>query len=107
MARDTADFTQQSGERAMQAANFAMTWSREFAEESFNQSGQAVDGFLRVARKIAEDFETQAIPTAGQRISLPQRPCRTRWSSARNWRTPRNRRNSRNARVSSWRGRRR
>jgi len=70
MARDTADFTQQSGERAMQAANFAMTWSREFAEESFNQSGQAVDGFLRVARKIAEDFETQAIATREQMTSL-------------------------------------
>jgi len=42
MARDTADFAQQSSGRAMQAANFAMTWSREFAEESFNQSGQAV-----------------------------------------------------------------
>src|SRR5262249_48151034 len=63
MARDTADFAQQSSERAMQAANFGMTWGREFAEESFNQSRQAVDSFLRVARKMAEDFETQAIAT--------------------------------------------
>src|SRR5262245_42979638 len=107
MARDTADFAQQSSERAMQAANFGMTWGREFAEESFNQSGQAVDGFLRVARKMAEDFETEAIATREQMTSLTHKTLSTRWSSARNWRTPRNRRNSRNARVSSWRGRRR
>jgi len=70
MARDTADFAQQSSERAMQAANFGMTWGREFAEESFNQSRQAVDGFLRVARNMAEDFETQAIATREQMTSL-------------------------------------
>src|SRR5262245_43579630 len=73
MARDTADFAQQSSERAMQAANFGMTWGREFAEESFNQSRQAVDGFLRVARKMAEDFETQAIATREQMTSLTQK----------------------------------
>src|SRR4029077_11642252 len=60
MARDTADFVQQSSERAMQAANFGTTWGREFAEESFNQSRQAVDAFLRVSRQMAGDFETQA-----------------------------------------------
>src|SRR5262245_22338789 len=38
MARDTAEFAQQSSERAMQAANFGMNWGREFAEVSFNQS---------------------------------------------------------------------
>src|SRR5215468_516291 len=70
MARDTADFAQQSSERAMQAANFGMTWGREFAEESFNQSRQAVDSFLRAARKMAEDFETQAIATREQMTSL-------------------------------------
>jgi hypothetical protein len=44
----------------MQAANFGMTWSREFAEEALSQSRQAVDAFLRVGRKMAEDFENQA-----------------------------------------------
>jgi hypothetical protein len=73
MARDTADFAQQSSERAMQAANFGMTWGREFAEESFNQSRQAVDGFLRVARKMAENFETQAIATREHMTSLTQK----------------------------------
>jgi hypothetical protein len=44
----------------MQAANFGMTWSREFAEQTFGQSRQAVDAFLRAARKMSEDFENQA-----------------------------------------------
>ena len=37
MARDSSDFAQHSSKRAMQAANFGMTWSREFAEEAFSQ----------------------------------------------------------------------
>lgn len=60
MARDTTEFAQQSGERAMQAATFGTTWAREFAEESLSQSRQALDGFLKVSRKMAEDFENQA-----------------------------------------------
>ena len=60
MARDTTEFAQQSGERAMQAATFGMTWAREFAEDSLSQSRQALDGFLKVSRKMAEDFENQA-----------------------------------------------
>lgn len=60
MARDTTEFAQQSGERAMQAATFGMTWAREFAEESLSQSRQALDGFLKVSRRMAEDFENQA-----------------------------------------------
>ena len=70
MARDTADFAQQSSERAMQAANFGMNWGREFAEESFNQSCQAVDRFLHVARKMDEDFESQATTVREQMTSL-------------------------------------
>ena len=73
MARDTADFVQQSSERAMQAANFGTTWGREFAEESFNQSRQAVDAFLRVSRKMAEDFETQATAIREHMTSLTQK----------------------------------
>ena len=60
MARDSAEFAQQSGERAMQAATVGMTWARDFTEESFNQSRQAFDAFLRISRKMAEDFEKQA-----------------------------------------------
>ena len=60
MARDSTEFAQQSGERAMQAVAFGMTWAREFAEDGFSQGKQALDGFLRVSRKMAEDFENQA-----------------------------------------------
>jgi hypothetical protein len=73
MARDTADFAQQSSERAMQAANFGMNWGREFAEVSFNQSRQAVDGFMRMTRKMAEDFESQATVMREHMTSLTQK----------------------------------
>jgi hypothetical protein len=73
MARDSSDFAQQSSERAMQAANFGMTWSREFAEQTFGQSRQAVDAFLRVTRKMAEDFENQATVVREHMTSLTQK----------------------------------
>ena len=73
MARDLADFAQQSSERAMQAANFGMTWSREFTEETFSQGRQACDAFLRVARKMAEDFENQATTIREHMTSLTQK----------------------------------
>ena len=59
MARDPAEFAQQSGERAAQAATFGLTWAREFTEESFNQGKHALDSFLRVSRKMTEDMQTQ------------------------------------------------
>lgn len=73
MARDTAEFAQQSGERAMQAANFGLIWGREFAEESFHQSQRAFDGFLRVSRKMAEEFETQAAAIREHMTALTQK----------------------------------
>jgi uncharacterized protein YoxC len=59
MARDPAEFAQQSGERAAQAATFGVTWAREFTEESFNQGKHALDSFLRVSRKMTEDLQSQ------------------------------------------------
>lgn len=59
MARDSTEFAQQSGERAMQAATFGLTWAREFTEENFNQGKQTLDSFLRVSRKLTEDLEDQ------------------------------------------------
>jgi hypothetical protein len=59
MARDSTEFAQQSGERAVQAATFGFTWARDFTEESFSHGRQAMDSFLRVSRKMAEDFENQ------------------------------------------------
>jgi len=73
MARDSSDFAQHSSERAMQAANFGMNWSREFAEQTFGQSRQAVDAFLRVTRKMAEDFENQATVVREHMTSLTEK----------------------------------
>jgi hypothetical protein len=72
MARDSTEFAQQSGERAMQAATFGMTWAREFTEESFNQGKHAMDSFLRVSRKMAEDFENQACAMREQATALTE-----------------------------------
>lgn len=73
MARDSSDFAQQSSERAMQTANFGMTWSREFSEQTFGQSRQAVDAFLRVAQRMAEDFENHATVVREHMTSLTQK----------------------------------
>ena len=73
MARNSTEFAQQSGERAMQAATFGMTWAREFAEEGFTQSRQAFDSLLRVSRKMAEDFENQACAMREQATALTEK----------------------------------
>jgi len=73
MARDSTEFARESGERAMQAATFGMTWAREFAEEGFTQSRQAFDSLLKVSRKMAEDFETQACAMREQATTLTEK----------------------------------
>jgi len=72
MARET-EFAQQTGERALQAATFGMTWGREFAEESFNQGKRTFDAFLRVARKVADDFDNQSSAIREQTIALTEK----------------------------------
>lgn len=57
----------------MQVANFGMTWAREFAEEGFNQGKRTLDGFLRVTRKMAEDFENQASAIREQTTTLTEK----------------------------------
>ena len=73
MARDSTEFAQQSGERAMQAATFGLTWAREFTEESFNQGRHAMDSFLRVSRKMAEDFENQLCAIREQATAVTEK----------------------------------
>ena len=73
MARDTADFAQQSSERAMQAATFGLTWAREMAEESLNQGKHALDSFMKVSKKMAEDFESQANSIREQTTALTEK----------------------------------
>ena len=38
-------FAQQNAERAMESANFGLSWAREFAEQALNQSKVAIDGY--------------------------------------------------------------
>lgn len=70
MARE---FAQGSSESAMQAASFGMNWAREFAEESFNQGKRSFDGFLRVTRKMAEDWQNQAAAVREQTTALTEK----------------------------------
>ena len=72
MARET-EFAQQTGERAMQAATFGMVWSREFAEESFNQGKRTLDALMRVTRKMAEDFESQCSAIREQTAAVTEK----------------------------------
>lgn len=72
MARDT-EFAQQTSERAMQAAAFGFTWSREFAEESFNQGKRTLDALMRVARKMADDFESQCTAIREQTTEVTEK----------------------------------
>jgi len=72
MARDSAEFAQQTGERAMQAATFGLTWAREFTEENFTQGKQTLDSFLRVSRKLTEDLEDQLCALRAHNTALTE-----------------------------------
>lgn len=72
MARDSTEFAQQSGERAMQAATFGLNWAREFTEENFSQGKQALDSFLRVSRKMTEDLEDQLCAIRAHNTALTE-----------------------------------
>src|SRR5262245_16112156 len=51
----------------------AVQTAREFAEESFNQGKRTFDGLMRVARKMAEDWETQAKTIREQAAALAEK----------------------------------
>jgi len=57
---EPSTFAQQNAERMMESANFGLTWTREFAEQTLNQSKAALDGFLKASNKIAKTFENQS-----------------------------------------------
>ncbi|MGB9042153.1 MAG: phasin family protein [Pseudolabrys sp.] len=73
MNKDTTEFTQQSSERAMQAANLGMDWARELAERSLNQSKVVLDGFFTATRKMAEEFENQTSAIREHSTSLTEK----------------------------------
>jgi hypothetical protein len=53
---EPSTFAQQNAERAMESANFGLSWAREFAEQALNQSKVAMDGLLKASNKMAKDF---------------------------------------------------
>ena len=57
---EPSTFAQQNAERAMESANFGLSWAREFAEQALNQSKVAMDGLLKASNKMAKDFESQS-----------------------------------------------
>jgi len=64
------EFTQQSSERAIQAASLGMNWARELTEQSLNQSRLLLDGMFKVTRKMSEELEDQASAIREHSISL-------------------------------------
>jgi hypothetical protein len=57
---EQSTFAQQNAERMIESANFGLTWTRDFAEQTLNQSKAALDGFLKDSNKIAKTFESQS-----------------------------------------------
>ena len=57
---EQAAFAQQNTERAIESANFGLTWAREFVEQTLNQNKVALDGFLKASNKIAKNLESQS-----------------------------------------------
>ena len=66
-------FTQKNAERMMESANFGLTWTREFAEQTLNQSKVAWDGFLKASNKIAKTFEGQSSAIREQTTALTEK----------------------------------
>ena len=73
MTKDTTEFTQQNSERAMQAANLGMNWARELAEQSLDQSKVVLDGLFKVTRKMAEEFDDQALAIREHSTALTEK----------------------------------
>jgi hypothetical protein len=57
---EQSTFAHQNAERAIETANFGLMWTREFVEQTLNQSKGALDRFLKASNKIAETFESQS-----------------------------------------------
>lgn len=66
-------FAQQSAERIRESANFGLTWTREFAQQTLNQSKAALDGLLNASNKIAKSFEGQSSAIREQATVLTEK----------------------------------
>src|SRR5262245_6923542 len=66
-------FAQQNAERMIESANFGLTWTREFAEQTLNQSKAALDAFLKASNRIAKTFEGQSSAVREQTTILTEK----------------------------------
>ena len=66
-------FAQQNAERMIESANFGLTWTREFAEQTLNQSKAALDAFLKASNRIAKTFESQSSAVREQTTILTEK----------------------------------
>ncbi len=66
-------FAQQNTERMIESANFGWTWTRDFAEQTLNQSKAALDGFLKTSNRIAKTFEGQSSAIREQTTVLTEK----------------------------------
>jgi len=70
---EPSTFAQQNAERAMESANFGLARTREFAEQTLNQSKAALSGFLKASDKIAKTFESQSSAIREQTTVLTEK----------------------------------
>jgi len=70
---EVSRFAQQNAERAIDSANFGLTWTREFAEQTLNQSKAALNGFLQASDKMAKSFEGQSSAIREQTTALTEK----------------------------------
>ena len=70
MVKSPTTVPEQSAERAMQAANYGMDWMRQLMEQSLNQTGAMLEGFLTNARRTADSFDRQASEARERSMSL-------------------------------------
>ena len=70
---EPSTFAQQNAERMMESANFGLTWTREFAEQTLNQSKATLDGFLKASNKLAKTFENQSSAIREQATVLTEK----------------------------------
>jgi len=74
---EPSTFAQQNAERAMESANFGFTWTREFAEQTWNRNKAALDGFLKASEKMAKTFESQSSAIREQTTVLTEKALST------------------------------
>jgi hypothetical protein len=70
---EPSTFAQQNAERMMDSANFGLTWTREFAEQTLDQSKATLGGFLKASSKIAKTFEGQSSAIREQTTVLTEK----------------------------------